>query len=203
MNRRLWIAVALLVTALAWGCATVGASPTPTIAPPTETPQATATPPATPTITASASPTLPRVSATPTHDPDAQRPPTTYLGNGTVEVAGELRTFCWLGTCADAFELPPKGDLTSLEIDDPATELSFRAGIPFNRWAASYSPRTMDDLAFLDDGGALYDPDISASVPATITEANVTAPPPGDWIVYIVLNSFENEAHYVWRVQVP
>ncbi|HYI22327.1 MAG TPA: hypothetical protein VEX62_06785 [Candidatus Limnocylindrales bacterium] len=204
MTRTAWIVFTLTVAALTAGCGSIGASPTPTVAAPTRTPSK-----ATPSATAVATPTDSATSPSPTPTsgstgPSSQPgPPTTYLGDETSEIAGQLRTFCWHDTCADAFELPPKQDLTILVVTDPAAGLTFRAEMPFNRWAASYSSRTMEDLEPLGQGGAVYDPDTSATVPATITEANMTAPPSGDWIVYIVMNSFENEAHYVWRVQVP
>jgi len=119
-------------------------------------------------------------------------------------LAGELRTYCWAGTCLDAFELPPATELPLLAVDPSARELEFRLATDagFYDWTASYGDGTMAELRPLAGGGEPYDPDLSATVPPTITVASMTRPPSGNWIVYVVIRAPSGEAHYAWHVKV-
>ena len=124
------------------------------------------------------------------------------LGDGTTTGVGALLTYCWLGTCVDAFELPPASDLPPLPVDPSAVTLELRldgeAG--FLSWSASHGDGSLGELTPLDRGGEPYDPDLSPTVPPTITQAEIALPPSGDWILYVVIRALEGEAHYAWHV---
>ena len=176
-------------------------------------------PPASPSAipTAAGTPTLGQPSSTPTPpaieptegptlatDPVAL-PPAAYLGFGSNDTQGELRTYCWLGTCADAFELPPMDQLPAMTLDGSSDylRLHLEADAEFINWTASYGDDAMDELMPLDSGGEQYDPDTTATLPPLLTEASVAAPPAGDWIVYVVVRAVDGDAHYAWHVTVP
>jgi len=188
------IPLILASVALVGACSSVGTVPTATA------------PASAPTITPTPTLASPSSVATPTQPaPDGDHPPDAHLSDGTVTVAGELRTYCWIDTCADAFELPPMTDLPLQTLADASTELDFSlAGAQeFISWHASYGAASMADLMPLDEGGEDYDPDMAATVPPLLSRATLPAPPSGDWILYVVVRAVEGEAHYAWHVTVP
>jgi hypothetical protein len=117
-------------------------------------------------------------------------------------VIGYLGTYCWQDACVDAFEIPPLDSLPA--VDGQAAQLSFRVTDgAFYNVGASYGPGAMDELVPLDEAGQSYDPDTTATPPPLLTEADLAVPPPGDWVVYIVIRAADGEAHYAWHVTVP
>lgn len=161
------------------------------------------------TSPAPASPSVPPATASPappTAPPtEGAEPPDAQLKADGSGVAGLLGTYCWLGTCADLFEIPSKSTLPQLNVATPNQGLTFSmgGGAAFLHWDAAYGPGSMDTLAPLDEGGQDFDPDTSATPPPSLFEASVTSPPSGDWVVYIVARSLAGEAHYMWHVVVP
>ena len=174
----------------------------PASATPSQTLRGTSSPAATHTL--SGSTPSPTESASPS-GAQSVLPPTAYLGFDSTEVEGELRTYCWLDTCADAFELPPMDELPLLTLEAAITSLDLHlaADAAFISWRASYGNGGMEDLVPLDAGGEEYDPDTTATLPPLLARAAVAAPPPGDWIVYVVIRAVDGEAHHAWHVRVP
>ena len=180
-------AASTLPTPLATAGPTVGPSASPT-------PPPTATPPATPAPSQGP-------SATP---PASDGPPQASVSvDSQATAVGWLGSYCWLGTCADTFELPPKASLPAVMAGATAAlRFSLDSNAGFTSWSAAYTDASMDGLAQLSAGGQPFDPDASASPPPMLTEASFTAPPAGDWVLVVEMHAIDGDAQYAWHLTV-
>ncbi len=194
------VAVALVALA-ACGLAPAASNlPTPlSTAGPAVGPSASPTPP--PTATQSATPAPSQgPSITP---PASGGPPQASVRVDSQATVGWLGGYCWLGTCADAFELPPKASLPAVVAGATAAlRFSLDSSTGFTSWSAAYTDASMDGLAPLGAGGQPFDPDLSASPPPMLTEGSFTAPPAGDWVLVVEVHTVEGDAQYAWHLTV-
>ncbi len=200
--RTLALFLATLLIAPACGIAP-GASPRESPSP-SFAPTASATTPVLPT-TAPQTDTPATASPAATDDVGAaDEPPAGRLAAGDQTVTGWLGTYCWAGTCADAFRIPPLSTLPEIAVAGPQSELTFglAGDTGFIEWVAAYGPGSMADLAPLAQGGESYDPDSAATVPPQIAETTFTSPLSGDWVIYVVIRTAAGEAHYAWHLVV-
>ena len=142
---------------------------------------------------------------------DSAGPPDGLLSTDGTVVTAHLGTFCWEGTCSDEFELPAKSSLPLMAVAPTDGQLSFDLApdVAFTRWSASYSSGAMADLVPVDEGGSLYDPDSTATVPPPVGSVEFEAPPVGDWALVVSVHfadasiaSTGGDANYVWHVVV-
>lgn len=177
--------------------ATSSAVATPT-RPPTSAPVATAT--LIPSDSAP-SPSAPAL-ATPRRGGNGG-PPAGLLASGDVAVAGHPGSYCYGNRCVDSV-WPFKSDLPLITIEADSAIFALEGATPFVEWAALYSARSNSGTHELGRGGSDFDPDAVGSPPPLLLEAQVAAPPSGEWVVNVFVR-FEGggDASYAWHVIVP
>ena len=112
-----------------------------------------------------------------------------------------MGSYCYLNTCADIAQWPPKSDLPLLNAGGKTMSFRLDGNVSFTHWQAAYNSRSNDDESTpLGDGGHRSDPDANGSPASTLDEATITAPPVGDWVVWVWADLENGDLSYAWHV---